>query len=154
MNNDSDQSYLPFNDIKLAYREIYIILAPPRSSSTAFAWVFWECPSINFYCHEPFDSVYHQQLDLRFAEKALLHPLDLNRFCGPKNETNLLIKDMTFQVGKNFLHLVSLTSKPILFIIQNPKLSILSRMQKRQESKFWSTICFTEHYQHEHSHSL
>ena len=133
MKSISDQSHLLFKDIKHTYRHIYIILAVPRSSSTAFSRVFWEHRAIGFYCHEPFDCIYYKQLSLPVVKNVLMQPLNLNQLQEIKNGKDLLIKEMTFQVGAYFQHLASLTTKPILFIIRNPKQNILSRMKKREE---------------------
>ncbi len=42
---------------------------------------------------------------------------------------------MTFQVGHEFSFLASLTKKPIIFLIRDPRLSILSRIKKLIEAK-------------------
>ncbi len=41
------------------YDGVYLIISPPRSSSTALARVFIEHQAIGAYCHEPFDRLYH-----------------------------------------------------------------------------------------------
>lgn len=122
--------------IKKKHREVYVILAPPRSSSAVFARVFWEHPSIGFYCHEPFDLMYHKGLDLNHVIKALEYPLNLNSF--KRNYTksnNLVIKAMSFQVGQDFHLLASLTKNPIMFVIRDPRLAFSSRMKKLAEGR-------------------
>lgn len=119
--------------IKETYNEIYVIVAPPRTSSTAFSRVFWNHPQVDIYCHEPFDRVYHRQEGLMSAIEELNHPMRLNSSENKQGKENLVIKEMTFQVGKYFPLLASLTAHPVIFLIRDPRLSILSRMRKRKE---------------------
>jgi hypothetical protein len=118
------------------HQDIYVIIAPPRCSSTAFARVFWGHPSISFYCHEPFDVMYYKKVDFNHVLKALECPLSLKNFkSNDLKKNSLVIKEMTFQVGHEFSFLTSLTKKAIIFLIRDPRLSILSRMKKLIESK-------------------
>lgn len=113
------------------YREIYSILAPPRCSSTAFARVFWEHPQIGFYTHEPFDVMYHHHIPLLDVFQAMQQATRIKDRAA--SSSSLVIKEMTFQVGRNFPLLLSITSRPVIFLIRNPLLSIQSRMKRRQE---------------------
>ena len=62
-----------FAALRSAYPEIFVIVSPPRSNSTAFARVFWEQPSVRFYAHEPFEVTYYRERDLsEVAEKPEL----------------------------------------------------------------------------------
>ncbi len=115
------------------YSDIYLIIAPPRTSSTAFARVFWEQPSIRYYCHEPFDLIYHRNLEMNDVQNALLNALDLSVLNRSKAGAGLVVKEMTFQVGERFLDYASLTSHPIFFLIRDPRLSVFSRMNKRKQ---------------------
>jgi Sulfotransferase domain len=140
------------------HKDVYVILGPPRCSSTAFARVFWEHPSIGFYSHEPFDVLYHRHLGLSGVSKAMERPLYLEGLKNigylrkelafplgldfrlvlsiakqPRITSSLVIKEMTFQVGSNFRFLASTTKNPIIFVIRDPRLSIASRMRKRAE---------------------
>jgi hypothetical protein len=122
--------------VREIYRDIYVIVGPPRSSSTALARVFWESPAITHYCHEPFDRSYYDDLGYRSAIDTLASPLKLkpagNSATAPR--PTLLIKEMTFQVGANFPTLAALTDHPIIFIVRDPRLCISSRMHKLKES--------------------
>jgi hypothetical protein len=125
-----------FQAIKEKYDEIYVILSPPRCSSTAFARVFWEQPSIRFYAHEPFEGTYFLGHDLDNVLENLSHSLDLREiksynFTGHGN--SLVIKEMPYQVGEYLPHLLSLTKKPVVFLTRDPRQSIASRMAKKQE---------------------
>jgi hypothetical protein len=122
-------------NMRRKYQEIYVVIAPPRCSSTAFARVFWEHPDINFYCHEPFDQIYYKHASLIDVLKTLDSPLDLEPIKRQASiqHHRLVVKEMTFQVGEYFPVLQSLATQPLVFLIRNPLLSIQSRMQKLQE---------------------
>ena len=114
--------------IREKYEAIFIILAPPRCSSTALARVFWEQPSVRYYLHEPFDLVYYQGAGLDEVLAQCRKPIELR----PSGE-RLVIKEMTFQVGEHFPFLVELTRNPIVFLLRDPRLSGWSRMNKLRQ---------------------
>jgi hypothetical protein len=116
-----------------SYRDIYVIVAPPRSSSTALARVFWESPAIDCYSHEPFDRRYYCKAGYTSVADALEHPHQLPKNGRKATRQNLLIKEMTFQVGADFPTLAALTSRPLTFIVRDPRRCISSRMRKLQE---------------------
>lgn len=118
------------------YRDIYVIVGPPRSSSTALARVFWESPAITHYCHEPFDRLYYYDSGYRPVIDALASPLNLKSAGNSATalQPTLLIKEMTFQVGADFSTLAVLTDHPITFIVRDPRLCIASRMHRLKES--------------------
>ena len=125
-----------FDAIREHYDEIYAIVSPPRCSSTAFARVYWEQPSIRYYAHEPFEGTYFMDQGLDHALDNLRVPLDLSdiksySFAGLGK--SLVIKEMPYQAGENFPLLVSLTRKPVVFLTRDPRLNIASRMAKKQE---------------------
>lgn len=125
-----------FDAIRERYDEIYAIVSPPRCSSTAFARVYWEQPSIRYYAHEPFEGTYFMDQDLDHALDNLRLPLELSdiksySFAGLGK--SLVIKEMPYQAGENFPLLVSLTRKPVVFLMRDPRLNIASRMAKKQE---------------------
>jgi len=120
-------------EIKSRYEEVYFVIAPPRTSSTAFVRAFWSQPSVGFYCHEPFDLCFHKGMDSNFACQAMASPLNLANFIDDKKGKSLIVKEMTFQVGKFLPLLVDITSHPLIFILRDPRLSIFSKMNKRKE---------------------
>jgi hypothetical protein len=125
-----------FAEINVAYSKILIIISPPRSGSTALSRVFWEQPSIRYYAHEPFEIVFYEQRPVKEVLAKLKQPIDLGplkRNPGPETEKGLVIKEMPYQVGDYFAHLVSLTHKPVTFLIRDPRQSISSRMRKKIE---------------------
>lgn len=125
-----------FEEIKAIYDQIYVIVSPPRCSSTAFARVFWELPSVRYYAHEPFEGTYFLGQKIDSALDNLKHPLDLQevkRNPAMPSSSDLVIKEMPYQAGDNFPLLVSLTSKPVVFLTRDPRLNIASRMAKKEE---------------------
>ena len=125
-----------FAQLKTLYEHIYVIISPPRCSSTAFARVFWEQPSIRYYSHEPFEVTYFDGANLQEVITKLEQPLDLlsiKSYPAVDQPASLVIKEMPYQVGKNFELLVSLTRKPIMFLIRDPRLNVASRITKKKE---------------------
>jgi hypothetical protein len=125
-----------FESIRERYDDVYVILSPPRCSSTAFARVFWEQPSVRYYAHEPFEGTYFMSQNLDSALENLRNPLDLRdikrgTFLGMGK--SLVIKEMPYQVGEKFPLLLSLTRKPVVFLTRDPRKNIASRMAKKQE---------------------
>lgn len=125
-----------FHEITNNYDEIYVIVSPPRCSSTAFARVFWEQPSICYYSHEPFEGQYFMGKDIDYVIDNLQNPLDLQRIKKTFDSSgcnSLVIKEMPYQVGEYFPHLITLSSKPIIFLTRDPRQNIASRMEKKKE---------------------
>jgi Sulfotransferase domain len=113
-----------------AYDDVVLVLAPPRTASTALARVFWGHDAVAFYAHEPFDRSFHQGAPLATAATAMLEPLDLRRVLGaPTRGIGLLVKEMTFQVGNAAGTLVELATHPVVFLLRDPRLAIWSRMR-------------------------
>jgi len=124
-----------FDAIRSRHTSIYVIVSPPRCSSTAFARVFWEHPSVRYYSHEPFEVTYYMSQGLAEVAAKLSGPLDLATLnptadAGPGN--SLVIKEMPYQVGDNFPLLVGLATKPLVFLIRDPRLNIASRMKMKR----------------------
>ena len=130
------QTLPAFTEIMQQHDHIYVIVSPPRCSSTAFARVFWEQPSIRYYAHEPFETTYYLDQDLDDVAARLDDAIDLQSV--KKNITDiqsnsLVIKEMPYQVGNNFLLLADMTSKPVIFLMRDPRLNIASRIEKKEE---------------------
>jgi hypothetical protein len=125
-----------FDQIKQAYSDIFVIVAPPRSGSTALSRVLWEQPSVRYYAHEPFEVTYYQGREVGEALEKLCDPLDLSGVKlnpGDGRGRGLVVKEMPYQVGDSFPKLVSLTDKPVIFLIRDPRSQICSRMRKKIE---------------------
>ncbi len=115
---------------------IFVIVSPPRCSSTAFSRVFWEHDAIGYYSHEPFEITYYEGAGLQEVASKLDAPLDLEPLTRSGSATSgscLVIKEMPYQIGDNFPLLAALATDPIVFLIRNPKLNISSRISKKAE---------------------
>ncbi|HET6287527.1 MAG TPA: hypothetical protein VFG15_12350 [Amycolatopsis sp.] len=106
---------------------IHLVVGPPRCASTAFARVLWNNPEIRYYSHEPYESTHYRALDPDHADAVLADPLDLHTVIPPKDGKKLLVKEMTFQVGKHFPRLLARTAHPVVFLVRDPRLTISSR---------------------------
>lgn len=106
---------------------VHVIMAPPRTSSTALVRVFWRHPTIGYYNNEPFDRHYHHNEDIR----SVLDNMDAAEVPvpGPSAGSGLLIKEMTFQAAPHFDLLADVATSPLIFVIRDPRLSIASRMR-------------------------
>ncbi|WP_420629217.1 hypothetical protein [Candidatus Leptofilum sp.] len=131
--SNSNQIQL-FTHLQTKHKQIYVIISPPRCSSTAFSRVFWEQPTIRYYSHEPFEVTYYDGKDLTTVVDKLNKPLDLLNIerIQDSSGSSLLIKEMPYQVGDNFPILFEIASKPIIFLIRDPRLNIASRIEKKR----------------------
>lgn len=132
----STQITIDFSKLLERYHNLYLIISPPRCSSTAFARVFWEHHSIRYYSHEPFETTYYEGKGLEDVYQRIDEPLDLlpvkfnSTSEAPKD---IVIKEMPYQVGDNFELAISWAKKPIVFLIRDPRLNIESRINKKLE---------------------
>jgi hypothetical protein len=125
-----------FEPVHSRYPETYVIVAPPRTGSTALSRVFWEHPSIAWYCHEPFEISYFRQASLEDVGAKLMEPLDLSEIANNPKEpgaASLVVKEMPYQVGEHFPLLTELATAPLVFLLRDPRLNIASRMEKKEE---------------------
>ncbi len=125
-----------FTEIIDKYDGIYVIISPPRCSSTAFARVFWEQPAVGYYNHEPFETTYFMNKGLDDVVHRLNNPINLQtvkKHAGGARGNSLVIKEMPYQVGPHFSLLAQMTDKPLIFLMRDPRLNIASRMAKKKE---------------------
>jgi hypothetical protein len=122
-----------FDLIAESFDPVTLIVAPPRSCSTALARVFWSLSNYRFYSHEPFEVAYYEGADLERVAALLADPpeiVDLDPSRREESSTSgLLIKEMTFQVGADFPLLLGLATGPVIFLIRDPRLCVVSRMR-------------------------
>lgn len=126
-----------FLKLRGKHERIFVISSPPRCCSTAFARVFWEHAAIDYYCHEPFESLYYSGANLNDVRKNLLHPVGLRTAAETRVGVAsgwLVVKEMPYQVGKYFDLLASLTMSPVVFLTRDPRLNIDSRIRKKNEA--------------------
>ncbi len=125
-----------FRDLLSRHSRVYVVVSPPRCSSTAFARVLWEQPRIRYYCHEPFETTYYLDESLNEVLRKLESPLDLAKIRKVEVDADadaLVIKEMPYQAGSNFPLLAAMADQPLVFLMRDPRLSIASRMRKKRE---------------------
>lgn len=116
--------------------DVFVVVSPPRCSSTAVARLLWEHPSVRYYCHEPFEVTYYEGRGLDAVAGKLAAPMDLANLTTRRPDPDadaLVVKEMPYQVGERFGLLADLATRPLLFLIRDPRLSIASRMRKKLE---------------------
>jgi hypothetical protein len=109
--------------------EIYAIVAPPRTASTALARILWNHEQVGFYSHEPFEATWYEDAGPDRAAELLEAPVPVAQLGGRGDGRALVVKEMTFQVGDAFPLLATLATRPIVFLIRDPRLTIASRMR-------------------------
>ncbi|MEV6595757.1 hypothetical protein AB0M36_02725 [Actinoplanes sp. NPDC051346] len=115
------------DELRNRHDAVHVVLAPPRSASTAFARVLWNSTEVAHYSHEPYETTYYHGLGSEIAWKHLAEPLALGNLLEPRTGNHLLVKEMTFQVGPRFAELVEVATSPLVFIVRDPRLTISSR---------------------------
>lgn len=123
-------------NVEQTYSQVFVIVSPPRCSSTALSRVFWEHPLIRYYAHEPFEVLYYLNQGIDDVCDRIKNPLDIRALKrNPDNCTGngIVIKEMPYQVGPHFELLANLATAPIIFLIRDPRLNILSRIKKKVE---------------------
>ncbi|MEM8961574.1 MAG: hypothetical protein AAGD38_08860 [Acidobacteriota bacterium] len=101
----------------------YLILAPPRSGSTALARALLGHAEIGPYIHEPWD---------RYAHKGGGVESILERLGEHRDRTGILIKEMTFQLGDGPVGRVLLETArpPFVVLIRDPRRTLESRIRR------------------------
>ncbi len=119
------------------YADVLVIVSPPRCASTALARVFWEHPTVGYYSHEPFETSYFDGAPLAEAAEKIADPLtlrDVPSFADRVHGESIVIKEMPYQVGDHFPLLAALSTRPLTFMVRDPRKAIASRMVKKQEA--------------------
>ncbi len=114
--------------------EVYVLIGPPRTASTAISRILWNHPAIGWYAHEPFEPTWYEGADLARAEELLEAPQPVAGLGGRGRGRALVVKEMTFQVGDAFPLLAELATRPLAFVIRDPRLTIASRMKVLRRS--------------------
>jgi hypothetical protein len=114
--------------------EVYVFVGPPRTASTAVSRILWNHPAVGWYCHEPFEPTWYEQAGAERAEELLDAPEPVASLGGRGHGRALVVKEMTFQVGDAFALLAELATRPIVFLIRDPRLTIASRMRVLRRS--------------------
>lgn len=115
-------------------KDVFIILSPPRSCSTLIARIFWEHPNLGFFVMEPFDGVYQRRRSVDDAMAVIRQPRPLTDMIREKRAGNaILIKEITYHVDEYFTSFIRFTTRPVVFAVRDPRLTIHSRMTKLRE---------------------
>lgn len=114
--------------------EVYVLLGPPRTASTAISRILWNHPSVGWYAHEPFEPTWYERASVERAEELLEAPEAVGSLGGRGTGSALVVKEMTFQVGDAFPLLASLATRPLAILIRDPRLTIASRMKVLRRS--------------------
>lgn len=138
MSSDLDAVRRRFAAVRARHHEVLTIVAPPRTASTALARILWNHEQVGWYSHEPFETTWYRDAPLESAAELLdaavpIAELNPARAGGPAGST-LVVKEMTFQVGDAFPLLAGLATRPIVFLIRDPRLTIASRMEVLRRS--------------------
>lgn len=114
--------------------DTYVVLSPPRASSTAFTRVLWNNPMIAHYVHEPFEDAYFRSVSARRPWRELAEPIPLHGLGEPKLGDAVLVKEITFQADGRLPELLAATEAPVVFLIRDPRLTIRSRQIVKEKS--------------------
>jgi hypothetical protein len=114
--------------------EVLVLVGPPRTASTAVSRILWNHPEVGFYSHEPFEATWYEDAPLDRAAELLDAPERVADLGGRGAGRALVVKEMTFQVGDAFPLLAGLATRPIVFLIRDPRLTIASRMRVLRRS--------------------
>lgn len=109
--------------------EVYVLLGPPRTASTAVSRILWNHPAVGWYSHEPFEPTWYEGAGVERAAELLDAPDSVASLGGRGAGRALVVKEMTFQVGDAFPLLAGLATRPIVVLIRDPRLTIASRMK-------------------------
>lgn len=122
--------------MRARHGEVLAIVAPPRTASTALARILWNHPAVGFYSHEPFEATYYRSADAEIAVELLEAPTPVRELGGAGGAAGeaLVVKEMTFQVGEAFPLLARLATRPLVFLLRDPRLAIASRMEVLRRS--------------------
>jgi hypothetical protein len=114
--------------LRRRHHNVILILAPPRTGSTALARALWMHPAVGWYVHEPFDTFHHRGCASAWAD-ALIHPhatADLDP--AARGGHALLVKEMSFQPGAMLpAVLEQLPTETVILLVADPRVSVASR---------------------------
>lgn len=120
--------------VRARHGEVYVLVGPPRTASTAVSRILWNHDAVGFYSHEPFEPTWYERAPSERAAELLEAPDAVAGLGGRGAGQALVVKEMTFQAGDAFPLLASLATRPIVFLIRDPRLTIASRMKVLRRS--------------------
>lgn len=122
------RGFLP-QDLPSVFDPVAVILSPPRCGSTVLARSLWQHRAFRWYLHEPCDRAYHLGQRPELNTGMCIDCVD--HFSSRLTATGIVIKEMTFQAGAAITDFQAATI-PVIFLIRDPRLSVLSRMRRRE----------------------
>lgn len=123
-----------FDAVRARHGEVYVLVGPPRTASTAVSRILWNHPQVGWYSHEPFEATWYQGAGPERAAELLEASEPVADLGGRGAGEALVVKEMTFQVADAFPLLASLATRPIVFLIRDPRLTVASRMKVLRRS--------------------
>lgn len=120
--------------LRARHGEVFVLLGPPRTASTAVSRILWNHPAVGFYAHEPFEPTWYEGAGVARAEELLDAPEPVRALGGRGTGSALVVKEMTFQVGDAFPLLAALATRPLVVLIRDPRLTVASRMKVLRRS--------------------
>ncbi|HEU4701458.1 MAG TPA: hypothetical protein VFS37_03175 [Conexibacter sp.] len=120
--------------LRARHGEVYVLIGPPRTASTAVSRILWNHPAVGWYVHEPFEPTWYQGASVERAGELLEAPDAVGELGGRGTGRALVIKEMTFQAGDGFPLLAELATRPLVFLIRDPRLTVASRMEVLRRS--------------------
>jgi hypothetical protein len=123
-----------FDAVRARHGEVLLVVGPPRTASTALARILWNHEQVGWYSHEPFEATWYEGAGPERAAELLEAPEPVADLGGRGTGNTLVVKEMTFQVGDAFPLLAALPTRPIVFLIRDPRLCIASRMRVLEAS--------------------
>lgn len=126
---DAGVSWAASERLRERHGEVYALIGPPRTASTAVSRILWNHPAVGWYAHEPFEPTWYERAGIERVEALLDAPEAVGTLGGRGRGRALVVKEMTFQVGEAFPLLAELATRPIVFLIRDPRLTVASRMK-------------------------
>jgi hypothetical protein len=120
--------------LRARHGDVYVLIGPPRTASTAVSRILWNHPTVGWYAHEPFEPTWYEDAPVERAEELLEAPEAVGALGGRGTGRALVVKEMTFQVGDAFPLLAELATRPLVFLIRDPRLTVASRMEVLRRS--------------------
>jgi hypothetical protein len=124
----------PSPDLTAKHDAVHVVVAPPRTASTAFARVLWNNPAVGYYAHEPFEAAYFDGHGPEHAWESVRNAVDLSAVVGAKAGNSLLIKEIAFQAGDRIGELLAVATSVPVFLIRDPRLTISSRREVKRRA--------------------
>jgi len=110
----------------------HIIIAPPRTNSSAVEHALGNSPDIDHECHEPFLNARHSDFDSDHGYQQIYNSIGGEEFEKSGQATSVVVKEMSHWIGENeeYKRLSSLATSPIVVLIRNPMLTVESRLRR------------------------